>query len=85
MGIVNYVLRHVNLYILLGMRKCCQRCEINLLIYPFIKRMVQSIVASIEKFQYYQLHTKYYPIFCAVRSPEVDGIIELSVWILISL
>jgi hypothetical protein len=46
-----------------GIRKNYYSNGRNLLLYLFIKRVIKLTVVITEECHYYQLHTKFYPVF----------------------
>jgi hypothetical protein len=62
-GVKRYVLRYTNLFVLYGIRRKCHSSGRNLLLYQFIKRVLQLIIIIIEESPSYQLPIKFYPTF----------------------
>jgi hypothetical protein len=62
-GGIHYVLRSTKLLIVFGINKNCQNSGRNLLLYLFIRRVIERTAVIIEEYHCYQLHTKSYPTF----------------------
>jgi hypothetical protein len=58
----HYILRYTISLILFGIMKNCTRNGRCLLLYHFTRTVIELTVVTIESYQDYQLHTKFYPI-----------------------
>jgi hypothetical protein len=64
-GGIHYVLISTNLLIVFGIRNNSRNSGRNLLLYLFIRRVIERTVVIIEEYHCYQLHTKsYLTSFC---------------------
>jgi len=77
----HYVLISINLLTLFGIWKNFHNTGRNLLLYLFVKRLVELIVVIIEGCHSYQLHTGLYPVFfSSTLTPCVEKINGDHLW-----
>jgi hypothetical protein len=66
-------LRSINPLIIFGIRKNILISGMTLLLYQFTRMAIELTVVIIVGYHYYQLHTKFYPIFFSQYIDEVIG------------